>query len=477
MTTIDIDQFAHDDPALHVLRSGDVGETGCIMLWVQRAQRARANLAVNIAVELAKAVDLPVVAVFCLVPSFPSATHRHYHFMAEGLQELPDAFAARKIGWHLAVGDPAAEIPKATRRLDACVVVTDINPLRIGRQWRDAVADELTVPMIAVDADVVVPSALFEKEEYAPRTIRPKLQREFDRYMQPIPDIEPPKVSDVKNGADPMDVIAGFELDRSVGPAPDLRGGSSVARKRLLTFIDERLTRYDQDRSRADIDAGSGLSPWLHYGQVGPTEIAVAVNGADAPASARDGFIDELVTQREIAINYALRNPRYDAYAGLPDWSKDSLEKHRDDPRDPQFTASEFEAAATDDRLWNTAMWQMIHEGWLPNRLRMYWAKQILLWSPSAQAAWRTTVHLNDKYFVDGRDANSYANIAWSIGGRHDRPFGPERPITGLVRPMGMGAMKRTFDVDAYIDKVESRWGTPGGARPDGHSRSAPELG
>ncbi|MEJ7902491.1 MAG: hypothetical protein WKF63_11640, partial [Thermomicrobiales bacterium] len=105
---------------------------------------------------------------------------------------------------------------------------------------------------------------------------------------------------------------------------------------------------------------------------------------------------------------------------------------------------------------------QMVNEGWLPNRLRMYWGKQIALWSPSPETAFRNTVYLNDKYFLDGRDANSYGNIGWCIGGRHDRPFGPERPVTGLIRPMGMGAMKRTFDVNAYIAAIRERWISPG---------------
>jgi deoxyribodipyrimidine photo-lyase len=103
-------------------------------------------------------------------------------------------------------------------------------------------------------------------------------------------------------------------------------------------------------------------------------------------------------------------------------------------------------------------MTQMIHEGWLPNRLRMYWGKQIPLWASSPRHAFNVAVALNNRYFLDGRDANSYANIAWCVGGRHDRPFGPERPVTGLVRPMGIGAMKRSFDITAYLERVHSRW-------------------
>ena len=480
-----ITEFAHeDDPAMRVLRAGDLAEGGaCVLLWVQRSQRARSNPAANLAVEIATARGLPVVAVFCMVPAFPEARLRPYHFMAEGLAQLPAGFAERGIGWKLVVGEPPVEIPAVARELGAVAVVTDMNPLAIGRAWRAGVADVLDVPMVEVDGDVVVPSALFAKEEYAPRTIRAKLGKHLDRYLVRIPDPVSPVASDLREGPDPLEVIRTFDLDASVGPAPFLRGGSAIARERLREFIEERLGRYDQDRSRADITAGTSLSPWLHYGQIGPTEIAVAVLESDAPDAAKESFRDELITQRELSINFALRNPDYDSWMGLPDWGRETLARHAADPRPVTFTRSEFEHAQTDDPLWNAAQTQMVNEGYMPNRLRMYWAKQILRWSDSPEAAWETTIYLNNKYFVDGRDANSYANVAWSIGGRHDRPFGPEKEIFGLVRPMGMGAMKRTFDVDAYIRQIRERWGegaadgTASGSRPQGAEPVQGRLG
>jgi hypothetical protein len=67
--------------------------------------------------------------------------------------------------------------------------------------------------------------------------------------------------------------------------------------------------------------------------------------------------------------------------------------------------------------------------------MRMYWAKKILEWSPSAAEAYDICVRLNDRYELDGRDPNGYAGIAWAIGGKHDRAWGPERPVYGKIRP------------------------------------------
>jgi deoxyribodipyrimidine photo-lyase len=457
-----VSQWFDEEPRISILRDGQPqADRDCLMVWIQRAQRAHANPAINTAIELARELDLPVIAVFCLVPAFPSATLRPYHFMAEGLQELPDALATRKIGWHLETGEPGKVIPSLARKHRASVLVTDLNPLRIGRQWRDRVADRIDFPMLVVDSDTVVPSSLFTKEEYAARTIRPKIQRVLNQHLVRIPDTHAPVASDVREGPEPLEAIAQFELDTSVGPAPDFRSGEREARRRLHDFVVNRLGRYDQERNRADIDAGSQLSPYLHYGQISPIEVALAITESNVPAAAKDSFVDELIIQRELSINFVLHNADYDRYAGLPDWGRKSLAEHAGDPREHEYTRGQLEAAGTHDDLWNMAMTQMINEGWLPNRLRMYWGKQIALWSASPETAFRNTVYLNDKYFLDGRDANSYGNIGWCIGGRHDRPFGPERPVTGLVRPMGMGAMKRTFDVNAYITAIRERWVSP----------------
>lgn len=451
-----------DDPRIAIRRDGaPTPDGGCVMVWIQRAQRAHANPSINTAIEIARELERPVIAVFCLVPDFPSATLRPYHFMAEGLQELPDALAARRIGWHLDTGEPVDVIPRLVARHRAAVLVTDFNPLRIGRQWREQVAGKIEIPMLEVDSDTVVPSSLFTKEEYAARTIRPKIQKQLDQYLVCIPDTHAPAASDLRDGPDPLNAIAGFDLDASVGPAPDFHGGEREARRRLREFVSARLDRYDTERNRADIDAGSQLSPYLHYGQVGPVEVALAIMESNAPAAAKDSFVDELIIQRELSINFVLHNADYDRYAGLPEWGRKSLAEHAGDPRDYEYTRGQLEAASTHDDLWNLAITQMIHEGWLPNRLRMYWGKQIALWSASPETAFRNTVYLNDKYFLDGRDANSYGNIGWCIGGRHDRPFGPERPVTGLIRPMGMGAMKRTFDVKAYSEAIRERWVSP----------------
>jgi deoxyribodipyrimidine photo-lyase len=61
-------------------------------------------------------------------------------------------------------------------------------------------------------------------------------------------------------------------------------------------------------------------------------------------------------------------------------------------------------------------------------------------------------LRLNNRHFIDGRDANSFTNVGWLFG-LHDRPWF-KRPVFGTVRYMGQATLKK-FDADAYVRRVQ----------------------
>jgi deoxyribodipyrimidine photo-lyase len=320
------------------------------------------------------------------------------------------------------------------------------------------VAQAAPCPVIQVESDILVPvETVSAKAEYAARTLRPKIQRLLPAYLQALRPLKLKQTDpDLAGPVDFEALVRCLRIDRSVEPVSGfLSGGSANARRQLKRFAAHRLSNYDRDRNHPSTEGGSTMSPYLHFGHISPLEIALAVQKADAPAGAKAALLEELIVRRELAVNYVFHCPDYDNYNGLPSWARRTLAEHDRDRRNPQYTEAQLEAAATDDPWWNAAMLEMKHTGYMHSYMRMYWGKKILQWRPNPDAAFQLTLKLNNKYFLDGRDPNSYAGVGW-IYGLHDQAF-KERPIFGKVRYMARRGLERKFDMPAYAARVNRR--------------------
>ena len=168
------------------------------------------------------------------------------------------------------------------------------------------------------------------------------------------------------------------------------------------------------------------------------------------------GLPDQLITWRELGFNQARHVDGHDRYESLPDWARATLREHAGDERKYVYSRAQLGAAATHDELWNAAQRQLVEEGIIHNYVRMLWGKKILEWTRHPEEAAEIMIHLNDRYALDGRDPNSYTGIFWVLG-RHDRPWGPERPIYGKVRFMSSANTARKFDVKSYVGRYAGR--------------------
>ena len=449
-----------DDPRITGRRPGAPEPDGsCVVYWMQRAQRAADNPALDAAVEAGNALHKPVVVFFGLVPFVERANLRHYRFLAEGLEDVAEGLARRGVGFVLRRW-PEHELLRFCDEVRPALVVGDENPLRQTARWRDGVAAGLRVPFWTVDADVVVPSALLGREQYAARTIRPRLLRHFETFLvaSPEPRARVPwrRPARVQSLRPSTAILDGLPIDSSASPVTAFRGGSTEARRRLRRFIRTRLAEYDRLRNHPEDDGTSELSPYLHFGQIGPVQVALAVREASGTIAAT-ALLEQLIVRRELAVNFVRYNPRYDSLAGCADWARATLAKHRRDPRPHRYSDARLEAAETGDPLWNAAQRQMVTTGWMHGYVRMYWAKKLLEWTRTPAHALDLAIRLNDRYELDGRDPNGYANIAWAIGGKHDRAWGPERPVFGTIRYMSFASTSRKFNWRAYARRVSER--------------------
>jgi deoxyribodipyrimidine photo-lyase len=446
------------NPRVTVRRAGAPKANGsCVLYWMQRSQRALDNPALDIAIRLGNELRKPVVVFLGLVPFYPHANLRHYHFLVEGLPDLAAGLRKRNVGFLLRSW-PDHRLLSVCEELDPCIVVGDENPLREPESWRRKIARLLRVPFWTVDADVIVPSKLLEKQQYAARTIRPRIKLFLPQFLVPPGNPRaqtswrPPRR--LLNLSAEADLLAGWKIDRSVSPVLSFHGGTSEALRLLKQFVKHKLPRYAEHRNLPELDGTSRLSPYLHFGQIGPLTIALAVQRADAPAKQKEAFLEQLIVRRELAVNFVRFNSRYDSLAGAPAWARRTLAAHAGDPREVVYTERQLDRAETHDPLWNAAQKQMVLTGWMHNYLRMYWAKKILEWSPSPARAFRVAVHLNDKYELDGRDPNGYEGIAWAIAGKSDRPWFT-RPVFGQIRSMTFTGVSKKFDAAEYIRQIE----------------------
>ena len=445
------------DPRVQVRREGAPRLGGrCVVYWMQRAMRIDDNPALDVAIEAANALGLPVVVFFSVIPNYPNANLRHYHFMAQGLRDVEADAAARGVGFVLRRW-PGNSLDAFLEETEAALVVGDENPCREPERWRAVLARRLKFPFWTVDADVVVPSAVFGKSFHLLHHFRPHLQRALPEFLVPHRNPRPAHAWKPWKKFESFDlrgdITEGFgALDRSVRPVDSFTGGAHAARKRLAAFVKDGLANYETGRNRPERDGTSRLSPYLHFGHISPRTIALAVERAaekgTIPVGAKAKFLDQVIGWRELSVLFVKYEPEYNSWESAAPWAKKTLTEHAGDER-RRYEFATLERGETHDELWNAAQRQMVQTGWMHNYMRMYWAKKILEWAPDPARAFEWAVTLNDRYQLDGRDPNGYAGIAWAIVGRHDRPWF-SRPVFGLIRPMSGAALAKKFDAEAY---------------------------
>ncbi len=263
--------------------------------------------------------------------------------MLEGIAVVRRDLHDRGIPFIIRRGKPVEQILHMARELQAAAFISDESELRTPRSWRDELKKHTPVAFACVDADVVVPGKYFPKEEWAARTLRPKLLRLLPIYLQPVIDLEPRhKLStspcDTGGVRNPRSYLSTLKIDCSVEPSGYFHGGQDEGKRRLKLFISDRLAGYAQQRNHPEVEGTSELSAYLHFGQISVQQIAWDIHHYIPPSiekgesmhydEGKAAYLEEFIVRRELAINFVLRNPHYDELEGCPQWGKETLQKH-----------------------------------------------------------------------------------------------------------------------------------------------------
>jgi deoxyribodipyrimidine photo-lyase len=456
-----------NDPRVTVRRAGTPaapaakGKAKCVVYWMQRSQRGRDNHALDKAILCGNALGLPVVAYFAGIKDFPHANLRHYIFLNQGLPDIEQDCEERNVGFVMR-RYPHQKLEPFLEDVGAVMVIGDENPMREPERWRVHMANVLKMPYWTVDADVIVPSKLLEKAQFSAGVARPRLYRALEQFLVPYENPAAKIAWKKPRGLQADDVRADItegwqDFDRSVPPVAAWQGGHHAGMKRLQYFCEHLLENYDHDRNHPEVDGSSRMSPYLHFGHLGPQTIALAVLTAakNHPKlkAAQESYFNELIAWRELSVNFVRYQPQYDSPGCADNWARLTIAEHAKDEREVLYTRTQLENGETYDELWNAAQMQMVRFGWMHNYMRMYWGKKILEWTPDVATAMEWAIYFNDKYELDGRDPGGYAGIAWSMLGKFDRTWF-DRPIFGKIRYMSGVSTGKKFDSKAYIEQV-----------------------
>jgi deoxyribodipyrimidine photo-lyase len=422
-------------------------EGNLVVYWMSRDQRVQDNHALSYAQKLALEKKEPLVVVFCLQENFLGAQTRQFQFMVEGLRKVFQELQKLKIPFVVLEGSPQQVLSRFVKKYKVGAVVTDFSPLKIKQVWLDQLLGIVDIPVIEIDAHNIVPAKyVADKKIYSAFLMKKKIYPILEEFLEEeIPKLKPNHniVERVQQEiVRTQNFLAQFPRYNNYVDSEEV----------LKIFREKKLDNYDQARNDPNLEGQSGLSPYLHFGNIYAGKVACVVRSKQNPQNIESvkSFLNELIIWRELAENFCLYEPNYDNWEGLPNWGRKTLEEHLGDVREYVYSLENLEQSKTHDDLWNASQMQMVKTGKMHGYMRMYWAKKILEWTLHPKEAIEIAVYLNDKYSLDGRDPNGYAGIAWSIGGVHDRPwFG--KSIFGKIRYMSRGGCERKFDVAKYI--------------------------
>ena len=436
-----------------------------VIYWMQSAQRIHVNHALNRAAEIANENNLPLVVYFALYSNYPDANTRSYTFMLEGLQDVKTWLSNFGISFVLRIGEGQKVIFDYLS--DAHTLVMDKGYLKHQRSWQKYVYEQainlnLGLSIEVVDTNLLVPvKEASPKREYGAYTIRPKIMKQFElfRDSSTLPVLKNKTIIHFKSDDELENIdetLKKLKLDDTVKASPFFKGGYIQASRLFTMFLYQDLNDY-VDRNDPSNPKLSHMSMYLHFGQISPLDLLERIDFAiiqkQVTQASADAFIEQLIVRRELAINFVYYTKDYDDFSSMTqNWAYKTMDKHQFDERPYLYDINDYETFKTHDLAFNAAMIEMVLTGYMHNYMRMYWAKKIIEWSPTYQKAYDIILYLNNKYFIDGRDPNSYAGVAWCFG-NHDRPW-KERDVFGQLRYMNDKGLKRKFNIEAYIKKM-----------------------
>lgn len=281
-----------------------------VLCWLQQALRARDNPVIDAAVVLGNALQLPVLVYHGLREDYPYASDRLHSFILGASRDLGIGCRERGLAC-------AQYVDRAERRekglvyrlaAEAAALVVEDQPTFVARWQSERLAARIAVPVYAVNAACLVPPAVIG-DDLKSRTAflrrHEPARADWMTWSDEVAEIaafddDLPFTPDRLDDMDLDMLIARLAIDHSLPASSAFSAGRAAAEERLTRLVDEVLPVYAAVRNDATQPQGaSRLSPYLHFGLLGPREVMAAVSRAQAGSQHKRKFADELLGWRE----------------------------------------------------------------------------------------------------------------------------------------------------------------------------------
>jgi deoxyribodipyrimidine photo-lyase len=359
------------------------------------------------------------------------------------------------------VGDPARLLPEVaiTVRSQIVHVTGETTPYGRGRDARVAAAlTEVGVRGEPEGTPYAVDPGEVRTQQGGGYQVFTPFARAWREHGWPDP-LPAPDV-DWRGMRDDADATALLDAAVREGPAGMPEPGEVAAHRRLRQFVESDLEDYAEARDLPAADRTSRLSPYLKVGALHPRQLLAGISGREDEGSAR--FATELAW-REFYADVLWHRPE-SAWADLR-----PLAIPYDDPGD---ALDAWRSGRTGFPLVDAGMRQLLHEGWMHNRVRMITAsfltKDLHAWWPLGAR------HFLD-HLVDGDLASNSHGWQWVAGTGTDAA-----PYFRVFNPVSQG---KRFDPDGdYVRRWVPELAHLSGAaahepwrHPDGYAHGYPQ--
>lgn len=439
-------------------------EAEFVLYWARTALRCEENPALDAAITAANALGKPLLVYQGLSERYPYANDRHHAFILEGARDFAQGLTERGIANAFHLERPGHRQPVLKELVArSTVVLSEDMPVEPLRSWTQGLAEQSPVALVVVDTACIVPSNTVGRAFLRAFQYRKAIDSKLRSLDEPPVAVKLHQTNELPSlPFQPIDwdsqsideLVSACAIDHSIAKAPDTRGGSRAGYARWEAFLEHNLVRYAADRNNPLLDGVSRMSPYLHYGMVAPMRLAREVASQKHPGAEK--YLDELLVWRELAYTFCRYRSDHESLKAIPEWARQTLLDHASDERDMLYDEETLARGRTKNTLWNAAQQSLLHFGELHNNVRMTWGKAFVDWSETPTIALQRAIALNHRYALDGRDPASYGGILWCFG-QFDRPFSPEEPVRGTIRPRPLQQHQARLNSNRYLEKLGKR--------------------